>query len=147
MHKKEGKHIPSEFSMSTISPFKIIGNKHDVSRDKTCMKKVCKYFREHAMKIINLKKKKMELLTKQQQKSYEKAKICVICQEIFEKKYVKDKKYYKVRDHCHYSGQYRDFVHIICNLKYSVPKNIPIAFHNGSNYDYHFIIKRISRRT
>ena len=29
-------------------------------------------------------------------------------------------------------------------LKYSVPKNIPIAFHNGSNYDYHFIIKALA---
>ena len=29
----------------------------------------------------------------------------------------------------------------MCNLKYSVPKKIPIAFHNESNYDYHFIIK------
>ena len=29
----------------------------------------------------------------------------------------------------------------ICNLKYSVPKEIYIVFHNGSNYDYHFIIK------
>ena len=24
-----------------------------------------------------------------------------------------------------------------------MPKNIPIAFHNGSNYDYHFIIKQL----
>ena len=29
------------------------------------------------------------------------------------------------------------------NLKYSVPKKIPIAFYNGSNYDYHFIMKRL----
>ena len=31
--------------------------------------------------------------------------------------------------------------HSVCNLKYSVPNTISIAFHNGSNYDYHFIIK------
>ena len=29
-------------------------------------------------------------------------------------------------------------------MKYSVPKNILIAFHNGSNYDYHFIIKELA---
>ena len=28
----------------------------------------------------------------------------------------------------------------ICTLKYSVPKKLPIVFHNGYNYDYHFII-------
>ena len=32
-------------------------------------------------------------------------------------------------------------MHNICNLKYGVPKKIPIAFNDGSNYDYHFIIK------
>ena len=41
-------------------------------------------------------------------------------------KYLKDKKYRKVRDRCHYTGEYRGGVHSICNLKYSVPKKIPI---------------------
>ena len=57
---------------------------------------------------------------------------------------MKDKKYCKVRDHCHYTGEYRGAAHSICNLKYSVPKKIPIVFHNGSNYDYHFIIKELT---
>ena len=35
------------------------------------MKKFCEFVREHAMKIINFEKKKMKLLTKEQQKSYE----------------------------------------------------------------------------
>ena len=47
----------------------------------------------------------------------------------------------KVRDHCHYIGEYRGSLHSLCNLKYRVPKKIPITSHNGSNYDYHFIIK------
>ena len=29
----------------------------------------------------------------------------------------------------------------MCNLKYSVPKKIPIVCHNGSNYDYYFFVK------
>ena len=29
-------------------------------------------------------------------------------------------------------------------LKYSVLKEIPIAFYNGSNYDYHFILKELA---
>ena len=32
----------------------------------------------------------------------------------------------------------------LCNLKYSVPKKITIVSHNGSNYDYHFIIKELA---
>ena len=30
-----------------------------------------------------------------------------------------------VRDHCHYTGEYRGAGHSICNLRYSVPKEIP----------------------
>ena len=35
---------------------------------------------------------------------------------------MKYKKYPKVRNHCHYTGEYRDAVHNKCNLKYSVPE-------------------------
>ena len=68
------------------------------------------------MKIINFRKKKMELLTKEQQESYKKA-ICHICKENFEKEYLKDKKYRKARDHCHYTGEYRGALHSIYKLK------------------------------
>ena len=49
-----------------------------------------------------------------------------------------------MRDHCRYTGEYGGAAHSICNLKYSVPKKMPIVFHNGSNYDYHFIIKELA---
>ena len=137
---KVSKHIISGFSMSTISSFKSIGNKHDICKGKDCIKKFCESLREHGMKIINFQKKKMRLLTKEQQESYENAQICYICKEKFENKYVKDEKYCTVRYHWHYAGEYRCAAHSICNLKYSVPKQIPVGLHNGSNYDYHFII-------
>ena len=35
---------------------------------------------------------------------------------------LKDKVYHKVRDHCHYTWEYRGAVLNIVNLKYSVPK-------------------------
>ena len=62
---KVSKHISSGFSMSTISPFRNIENKHGVYRDKGCMKKFCEFLTKHAMKIINVKKKKMKLLKKE----------------------------------------------------------------------------------
>ena len=46
-------HILSGFSMSTISSFKSIENRHDVYRGKDCRKKYCESLREHAMEIIN----------------------------------------------------------------------------------------------
>ena len=54
---KASEHIPSGFSMFTISSFTSIENKHDVSRGKDCRKTFCEYLRQHTIKIINLKKK------------------------------------------------------------------------------------------
>ena len=34
----------------------------------------------------------------------------------------------------------------ICNLKFHVPNEILVAFHNGSNYDYHFTIKELANK-
>ena len=57
------------------------------------MKKLCEFLREHAMKIINFEKKKIKLLTIEQHKSYENAKICYICKEKYENKYLKTGEY------------------------------------------------------
>ena len=32
----------------------------------------------------------------------------------------------------------------ICNLRHKTPKEILLVFHNGSTYDYHFIIKELA---
>ena len=67
--------------MSTIYSFRSIENKHDVYRGKDCMEKFCEFLRKHTMKIISFKKKKIKLLTKEQQESYENTKICYICKK------------------------------------------------------------------
>ena len=54
------------------------------------------------------------------------------------------KLYHKVRDHCHCTRGYRGATHSFCNLRYKTPKEIPIVFHNGSTYDYHFILKQLA---
>ena len=69
-----------------------------------------------------------------------------ICKEKFENEYLKDEKYHKVRDRCHYKQGYRGAMHSICNLKLSVSKKISMIFHNGSNYDYDFIIKELAEQ-
>ena len=102
--------------MSTISSFRSVENKLNFCRGKDCMKKFFEFLRERAMEIINFEKKKMKLWTKEQQEWYENVKICFICKEKFENKYLEGKKYHKVRDHCHYTGEYRCAVHRTCNL-------------------------------
>ena len=51
----------------------------------------------------------------------------------------------KFRGHCHYTGKYRGAAHSKCNLEYKIVKVTPVVFHNGSAYDYHFIIRYLTR--
>ena len=112
------------------------------------MKIFCKDLRDQAMKIINYEKKEMIPLTNEEKESYENQYVCYICEKEFctNKNNKKEfKSYCKVRDHCHYTGKYRGVAHSSCNLRYKIPKEIPVVFHNGSTYDYHFIIKELAK--
>ena len=136
---KINKHTPSGCSVFThCSIFDKSKNKRNYYRTEDCMTKFYKDLREHATKIINYEKKDMIPLTKKEKENYNNQKVCYICKKEFDKS---DKKHYKVKDHCHYTGKYRGAAHNICNLRYKISKQIPIVFHNGSTYDYHFIIK------
>ena len=53
----------------------------------------------------------------------------------------KKKKHITIRDHNHYTGEYRGAAHVICNLRYSTQVDIPAYLHNGSKYDFNLIIK------
>ena len=135
-------HIPSGFLISYISSFQSIINKYDVYRGKDCMKKVCASFKERTMEITNFEKKKMMPLTNKDY-IYHNQKIRHICKEKFKNKYADDIKRCKVRSCCHYTGKYRSAAHIICNLKYITPKEIPVISTNESKYDYHHSIGQL----
>ena len=134
------KHTPLGYSLFMHCSFDKTKNKLDYYRGKDCMKRFCKYLRKHAAIIINYEKKKMIPLTIKEEIYYNKQKICYAFKKEFNKN---DEKSYTVRDHCHYTGKYRGAAHNICNLRYKIPKDIPIVFHNGSTYDYHFVIKEL----
>ena len=137
---KINKHTPSGYSIFTHCSFDQTKNKLNYYRGKDCMKKFSTDLREHASKIINYEKKKMMPLTTEEKTYHNKQKICYICKKEFD---ISNKKHHKVRDHCHYTAKCRGAAHNICNLRYKVPKEIPTVFHNGSTYDYHFIIKEL----
>ena len=95
---------------------------------------------------MNYEEKEMTTLTSDEVTLCESQKVCHICKGglCYGKNKKKDfKLYQKVRDHCHYTGKFREAAHSNCNLQYKVPKKIPIIFHNGSTYDYHFTIKQL----
>ena len=139
---KINKRTPSGYSIFTHCSFDKSKSKLHYYRGEDSMTKFCKDLREHATKIMNYEKKDMIPLTKKEEENYNNQKVCYICKKEFDKS---DKKHHKVRNHCHYTGKYRGTAHNICNIRYKIPKEIPIVFHNGSTYDYHFIIKELMK--
>ena len=91
----------------------------------------------------------MIALTDNENRYYEEQKECYICKTEFccdtnQKR--KFKLYEKVRDHFHIIETFREAAHSIYNLNYKRPQEIPVKFHNGSKYDYHFIIKELAEK-
>ena len=71
----------------------------------------------------------MILLTDEENKSYEKQKVCYICKRTFstnENDKNASKLYHKVREHCHYTGKFRGAaiysIYSICNLRHKTSK-------------------------
>ena len=136
---KISRHTPSGYSIFTHCSFDKSKNKLNYYRGEDCMERFCKDLKEHATKIINCEKKVLVQLTKEEKEDYNNQKVCYICK----KEFIDN----KVRDHCHYTGKYRGAAHNTCNLRYKIPKNIPVIFHNDSTYDYHFIIRELVKES
>ena len=140
-------HEPCGYALTLVSSFDSKQNKRSFYRGKDCIKRFCSDLKELGTKIINYEQKEMIPLTDNENKYYEEQKECYICQKEFcydKNQKMKFKLYRKVRDLCHYTGKFRGAAHSICNLNYEVPQEIPVKIHNGSKYDYHFIIKELA---
>ena len=136
---KINQHVPSGYSIFTDCSFhKSYNNSLYIShyRGEDCMKRFCKDLKDHAKRIVDFKRKFITPLTKDEEDSYDKKNTCYIC--------MKDLDSDKVKDYCYFTGKYRGAAHNTCNLKYKIPKNIPVIFHNRSTYDYHFIIRELA---
>ena len=120
-------------------------NEIDYYRGKDCLKKFFQDLKKQAKLIVDCEKKDNIKSTEEEQYKYDTRKVCFLCK----KKYFEDAKnnYTEVRDHCHYTGKNRGAAHKICNLMYNTPREIPVIFHNGSSYDYRFIIKGLTEES
>ena len=84
------------------------------------------------------------IFNSEDQKDYKSATKCHIC----EKKLFRDKvtkKILKVRDHCHFTGEYRGAAHNECNLNCKKPLILPVIFHNLQGCDSHLFIKQLAK--
>ena len=90
-------------------------------RTKKKLKKHENVCKDHDYSYVKMKKWR----TNEEKESYEKQKVCYIC----EKEFSTNTKYCKVRDPCYYTGKFRGAAHSICNLRYKISREIPIVFH------------------
>ncbi|CAH1122130.1 unnamed protein product [Ceutorhynchus assimilis] len=81
----------------------------------------------------------MKPLTREEKELYAESTLCHICCQPF------SRDDYKVRDHCHLTGNFRSAAHNSCNLNFHDNNNhvTPVVFHNISRYDRHFIIRAL----
>ena len=95
---------------------------------------------KYCKKVMKKEFNKPLKMTKEDEKKFQKAEECYIC----DKKYTD--KDIRVRDHCHITGKYRGSAHQECNLQLKLnPEKvkIPVIFHNLRGYDSHFIMQEI----
>ena len=119
---------------------KFLKNKHTSYRGEDCMKNFCTSLREHATNVINFEKKKMLPLTKKELKLHQDVTECYICGRWFLKKFTNDKDYRKIRDHCHFTGKYRDAAHSTCKNLMSLVKSLYFFITVQLHYQVHYQI-------
>ena len=146
--KKEGEgtvktheHIPCGFAFHLVSPFLQMEPVLKRAKDET--EKLPQDFIRELISCVkqahlSLPKKEMFPLTGQEWKSFREAEVCWLCRKGFEGGNLT-----KVRDHCHFSGEFRGAAHASCNLKFKRPKFTPVFFHNLQNYDAHLFVRAL----
>lgn len=80
------------------------------------------------------------IFTKEDKRKYKSEKMCPHCNKIYSNEVI------KVRDHDHVSGRFRSSLCSICNLNFKLPfPFLPVWFHNGSKFDFHFLAKHFPK--
>lgn len=137
---KREEHVPCSFCIKTVCIDKSLNSEPILYRGTNTEKVMKKFFKalkhesERIVKILNAPKPMN--LTMEEELNYLNSEKCYICNEEY------TDKNYKVRDHCHLTGNYRGAAHKTCNLTLrDKQKEVPVIFHNLRGYDSHLIIK------
>ena len=128
--------VHSTFSYGYVcDPLKMYRGKDCVEKFVECIEENVKHLHE---KFTRQLMTRLTDVRKWQHKAAEKCNICL--------KEFNDLRNRKIRDHCHYTGEYQGAAHNNCNLKYLIPDHILIVFHDLSGYDAQLFIKELGRR-
>ena len=123
------KHISSGFCIYSKFIYGKVKNPFKLYRGEDCVEVFCDYSSNEAKRLYHMfPEKSMKPLTREQWRKHNRATACHICLKGFKEDDI------RVRDHCHYTGKYQGPAHRSCNLRYRIPKYIPIVFHNLSGY-------------
>ena len=138
---KTHEHIPCGFCFHLVSPFlqmepvlKRAENETNQLPQDFIRELISRVKQAH----LSLPKKKMIPLSSEEWKKFRESKVCWLCRGKFG-----EKRFSKVRDHCHYTGKFRGAAHQSCNLKFQRPKFTPVFFHNLQNYDAHLFVRAL----
>ena len=149
--------MPSEYCVNSKFTYGGVEEKPlGLYRGEDCVEKFCEYVLNEPKRLYDMfPSKSMKKLTSEQWRDYNTAEKCHICMKPFEEEEKKSEnadgkeeynKSKKVRDYCHYTGDYRGAAHNGCNLRYKIPSYIPVVFHNLSGYDAHLFIRELGRQ-
>ena len=145
------KHEPSGFCLYLKTLDGLDTNfKPIVYTKKTPDEDICKKFIKLVTKLTHkiykdyYKKPKPYNLTDNEEKEFQSATTCHICEEKLSRDR-KSNKIFKVRDHCHFTGKYSGAAHNECNLKCRKPLILPVIFHNLQGYDAQLFIKQLAK--
>ena len=76
----------------------------------------------HCLRNVHLIQQKISLIVIEVKIQKKKAKGMLYMQKKFHAD-DDNKRYHKLRGHCHYTGKYRGVAHNTCNLRYKISKN------------------------
>jgi hypothetical protein len=82
----------------------------------------------------------MKQMTEKEKQIFNNSKICHICKNMITQFEI------KVRDHCQITGVYRGPEHLLCNLNYQIPHDLPVIIHNLKNFDSNLILRELSQK-
>ena len=138
---KTHEHIPCGFCFHLVSPFlqmepvlKRAENETNQLPQDFIRELISRVKQAH----LSLPKKEMIPLSPEEWKKFRESEVCWLCRGKFG-----EKRFSKVRDHCHYTGKFRGAAHQSCNLKFQRPKFTPVFFHNLQNYDAHLFVRAL----